>query len=140
MTISCSGGLFLSRDTGRFLFVLRTQGKTAGTWGLVGGKSEPQDKSPYDTLLREIGEELGKTPSIKKVVPLELFVSADENFKYNTYVLIVEKEFIPILNSEHSAYAWCNLGAWPKPLHRGVRASLSNRIIKTKLELLLELI
>lgn len=140
MTINCSGGLFLSRDTGRFLFVLRTQGKTAGTWGLVGGKSEPQDKTPYDTLLREINEELGKTPLIKKVIPLELFVSADENFNYNTYVLLVEKEFMPILNSEHSAYAWCNLGAWPKPLHRGVKASLSNRIIKTKLELLLDLI
>lgn len=138
--VVCSGGLFVAKDTKRFLFLLRTQGKTANTWGLVGGKKEPQDLTPHDTLMREIQEEVGKTPAIKKVVPLELFTSNDQLFQYNTYVLIVEKEFIPSLNNEHSGYAWCDLGAWPKPLHRGVRTSLNNRIIKTKLEVLLELI
>ena len=138
--VSCSGGLFLARDTGRFLFLLRTQGRTAGTWGLVGGKKEPHDLTPYDTLVREISEEVGKIPTIKKVVPLELFTSNDQLFQYNTYVLIVEKEFSPALNNEHNGYAWCDLGSWPKPLHRGVKTSLQNRIIKTKLEVLLELI
>ena len=138
--IICAGGLFLARDTKRFLFLLRTQGKTAGTWGLVGGKKEPADQTPHDTLIREISEEVGKTPVIKKVVPLELFTSRDQLFHYNTYVLLVDKEFIPALNDEHSAYAWCDLGSCPKPLHQGVRASLSNKIIRTKLEILLELI
>jgi len=138
--IVCSGGLFIARDTKRFLFLLRTQGKTANTWGLVGGKREPSDQTPHDTLMREIEEEVGTTPTIHKVVPLELFTSNDQLFQYNTYVLIVDNEFIPTLNEEHSGYAWCDLGAWPKPLHRGVRTSLGNRIIKTKLELLRELI
>jgi len=140
MQIVCSGGLFLTKDTKRFLFLLRTQGKTAGTWGLVGGKKEPQDYTPYDALKREIEEEVGKTPAIKKIVPLELFTSNDQQFQYNTYVLIVEKEFIPTLNEEHSGYAWCDLNAWPKPLHQGVKTSLSNRSIRTKIELLLDLI
>jgi hypothetical protein len=140
MQIVCSGGLFLTKDTKRFLFLLRTQGKTAGTWGLVGGKKEPQDYTPYDALKREIEEEVGKTPAIKKIVPLELFTSNDQQFQYNTYVLIVEKEFIPMLNEEHSGYAWCDLNAWPKPLHQGVKTSLSNRSIRTKIELLLDLI
>ena len=138
--IICSGGLFLAKDTKRFLFFLRTQGKTANTWGLIGGKSEPIDHTPYDTLTREIAEEAGKIPPIKKVIPLELFTSNDETFQYNTYVLLVDREFIPSLNLEHKGYAWCDLDAWPKPLHRGVRISFSNRIIKTKLEILLELI
>ena len=138
--IICSGGLFLAKDTKRFLFLLRTQGKTAGTWGLVGGKKEPGDLTPYDILTREIAEEVGKTPPIKKVVPLELFVSNDQQFQYNTYVLVVEKEFIPTLNIEHSGYAWCDFSAWPKPLHKGVKTSLSNRSIHTKLEILLELV
>ena len=120
--------------------MLRTQGKTANTWGLVGGKKEPNDLTPYDTLIREVSEEVGKTPAIKKFIPLELFTSNDQRFHYNTYVLLVDKEFIPTLNSEHSGYAWCELGSWPKPLHRGVRSSLSNRITKTKLEILLNLI
>ena len=138
--IVCSGGLFLAKDTKRFMFLLRTQGKTAGTWGLVGGKKEPSDSTPYDTLKREISEEVGKTPAIKKIVPLELFTSSDQQFKYNTYVIIVEKEFVPTLNEEHAGYAWCDLNSWPRPLHQGVRTSLTNKTIKTKIELLLELI
>jgi 8-oxo-dGTP pyrophosphatase MutT (NUDIX family) len=140
MQLICSGGLFLAKDTGRFLFLLRTQGKTAGTWGLVGGKKEPTDHTPYDALKREIQEEVGKTPTIKKIIPLELFTSNDQQFQYNTYVLIVEKEFIPVLNEEHAGYAWCDLNAWPKPLHQGVKTSLTNKTIRTKIELLLELI
>jgi 8-oxo-dGTP pyrophosphatase MutT (NUDIX family) len=138
--IVCSGGIFLAKDTRRYLFWLRTQGKTAGTWGLVGGKKEPSDNTAYDALTREIEEEVGETPAIKKIIPLELFISNDQHFQYNTYVLLVDREFMPTLNEEHNGYAWCELGAWPKPLHRGVRTSLTNRIIKTKLEILLELI
>ena len=138
--IVCSGGLFLAKDTKRFLFLLRTQGKTAGTWGLVGGKKEPDDHTPYDTLKREINEEVGKIPAIKKIIPLELFISNDQQFHYNTYVLLVEKEFIPMLNEEHSGYAWCNFNSWPKPLHQGVKTSLSNKSIRSKIEILLELV
>lgn len=138
--IVCSGGLFLAKDTKRFLFLLRSQGKTAGTWGLVGGKKEPSDYTPYDTLKREADEEVGKTPAIKKIIPLELFVSNDRQFQYNTYILVVEKEFMPALNEEHEGYAWCNFNSWPKPLHQGVKTSLNNKSIKTKVEILLELI
>jgi len=138
--IVCSGGIFLAKETRRFLFLLRTQGKTAGTWGLVGGKKEPTDITAVDALKREITEEVGKTPTIKKIVPLELFTSNDQNFQYNTYVLLVDKEFIPTLNEEHSGYAWCTYDEWPKPLHQGVKNSLNNKSIKAKLEILLELI
>ena len=137
--IICSGGIFLARDTKRFLFLLRTQGKTAGTWGLVGGRKEPSDTTPYDTLTREIEEEVGKCPAITKAIPLELFTSTDQKFQYNTYVLIVDHEFIPSLNDEHSGYAWCGFEAWPRPLHQGVKNSLTNRVNKAKLDLLLEL-
>jgi 8-oxo-dGTP pyrophosphatase MutT (NUDIX family) len=138
--IICSGGLFLARDTKRFMLLLRTQGKTAGTWGLVGGKKEPNDVTPYDILNREIEEEVGTTPKIKKVIPLELFTSMDNNFQYNTYVLMVDREFIPTLNSEHASYAWCAFDAWPKPLHQGVKHSFGNRTVRAKLELLLDLL
>jgi 8-oxo-dGTP pyrophosphatase MutT (NUDIX family) len=138
--VICSGGLFLARDTKRFLFLLRTQGKTAGTWGLVGGKKEPSDITPVDVLHREIEEEIGKAPTINKIVPLELFISNDQHFQYNTYVLLVDSEFIPVLNNEHSGYAWCDINAWPKPLHQGVRNSFNNKIIRAKLELLIDLL
>ena len=132
--------MFLAKDTRRFLFLLRTQGKTAGTWGLVGGKKEPSDNTAYDALTREIQEEVGKTPTIKKIIPLELFVSNDQHFQYNTYVLLVDREFSPTLNEEHSGYAWCDYENYPKPLHQGVKNSFTNKIIRAKLELLLDLI
>lgn len=138
--VVCSGGIFLAKDTKRFLLLSRTQGKTAGTWGFVGGKKEPSDITPFDALKREIEEEVGKTPAIKKVIPLELFVSNDLNFQYNTYVLLVDKEFVPTLNEEHAGYAWCNYDCWPKPLHQGVKNSFNNKIIRAKLELLLDLL
>jgi 8-oxo-dGTP pyrophosphatase MutT (NUDIX family) len=138
--VVCSGGLILSSKTKRFLLLLRTNGKTAGTWGFVGGKKEPSDSTSLDILNREIEEELGTIPNIKKFVPLELFVSPDQKFKYNTYVLIVDDEFVPILNSEHSAYAWCSYKSWPRPLHQRVGQSFNNKIIKAKLEILLELL
>jgi 8-oxo-dGTP pyrophosphatase MutT (NUDIX family) len=138
--IICSGGLFLARDTKRFLLLQRTQGKTAGTWGLVGGKKEPSDATPFETLQREIEEEIGKVSGIKKTVPLELFTSNDQKFQYNTYVVIVEEEFQPLLNNEHAGYAWCSFDNWPKPLHQGVKNSLNNKIIRAKIEVLLELV
>ena len=138
--IICSGGLFLARDTRRFLFLLRTHGKTAGTWGLVGGRKEPTDATAFEALSREIQEEVGATPKIKKIIPLELFTSNDQNFQYNTYVLMIDREFIPTLNEEHSGYAWTGFDQWPKPLHQGVKNSFNNRAVRAKLELLLDLI
>lgn len=137
--IVCSGALFIAKSSKRFLFLLRTQGKTAGTWGLVGGKKEPTDITPYDTLTREMTEEIGYVPQICKIIPLELFTSNDCKFHYNTYIMIVENEFVPVLNSEHSGYAWCNYNFWPKLLHRGVKNSLNNKVTKAKIELLLDL-
>jgi 8-oxo-dGTP pyrophosphatase MutT (NUDIX family) len=138
--IICSGGLFLAKDTKRFLLLQRTQGKTAGTWGLVGGKKEPGDQTAVDALQREIIEEIGKAPTIKKIVPLELFTSNDQHFQYNTYVLLIDKEFIPVLNGEHAGYAWASINNWPKPLHQGVTNSLKNRAVRAKIEVILDLL
>jgi 8-oxo-dGTP pyrophosphatase MutT (NUDIX family) len=138
--IIASGGLFLAKDTKRFLFLLRTQGRTAGTWGLVGGRKEPTDATAFEALKREVEEEIGKISGIKKTVPLELFTSNDQNFQYNTYVVIVENEFIPRLNEEHCGYAWCSYDNWPKPLHQGLKTSFANKVIRGKLELILDLL
>jgi len=139
-TITCSGGLFLSKDTKRFLFLLRNKGKTAKTWGFVGGKKDPIDLTPYDTLTREIREEIGFLPDIKKMIPLEQYTSQDQKFNYNTYILIVDKEFIPNLNDEHISYAWSSYNGFPGPLHQGVKSSLNSKAIKGKIELILDLI
>jgi 8-oxo-dGTP pyrophosphatase MutT (NUDIX family) len=138
--ITCAGGIFLSRSTSRFLLLLRNNGRTAGTWGLAGGKQEPSDDTPYQALIREIEEELGQIPTISKTIPIERYSSPDDAFYYNTYVLIVENEFVPTLNDEHSGYCWVDYDRWPKPLHQGVKTTLSSRTTRAKLETILDLI
>jgi 8-oxo-dGTP pyrophosphatase MutT (NUDIX family) len=140
MNITCAGGIFLASDTKRFLFLLRTQGRTAGTWGIVGGKKEEYDNTLYDALLREIGEELGATPKIEKSIPIEFYESNDQLFYYNTYVLLTPHEFIPKLNGEHAGYAWCDLDCFPKPLHQGVKTTLHGKTTRTKIETILQFI
>ena len=137
--IVCSGALFYARTTKRFLFLERTKTKTAGQWGLVGGTAEGNE-TPWKALEREIGEEVGKTPPIKKVIPLEMFTSNDSKFFFHTYLAIVDNEFIPTLNHEHSGYAWTNVNCWPKPLHVGLRNTLQNKAIKDKLQTVLDLL
>jgi len=65
---------------------------------------------------------------------METFVSNDENFLYHTYLCVVEKEFIPILNTEHDGYAWVTFGNWPKPLHQGLRKTFQNKTNQIKLD------
>ena len=137
--IICSGALFYTLDTQRFLFLHRTQSRQADVWGLVGGTNESEE-IPYQALIREIKEEIGDCPSIVKSIPLETFVSNDEKFNFHTYLCVVESEFIPKLNGEHNGYAWVSFGKWPKPLHQGLRNTLQSKSNLTKLQTVFQLI
>ena len=131
--IICSGALFYTLDTNRFLFLHRAQGKRKDLWGLVGGTNEGAE-TPWEGLQREIEEEIGFVPLIKKTLPLESFVSSDSRFHFHTYLCVVDSEFIPQLNIEHNGYAWCSFTKWPKPLHHGLRNTLQSKVNLTKLE------
>ena len=137
--IICSGALFYTLDTQRFLFLHRTQSRQADVWGLVGGTNESEE-IPYQALLREIKEEVGETPEIIKSIPLETFVSNDEKFNFHTYLCVTKSEFIPNLNGEHNGYAWVSFGNWPKPLHQGLRNTLQSKSNLTKLQTVFQLI
>ena len=137
--IICSGALFYATNTKRFLFLQRTDEKTQGTWGLVGGLARSTE-SAFEGLKREINEEVGVTPVFKKVIPLELFTSNDQKFYFHTYLIAIDREFIPKLNDEHSGYCWCAFECWPKNLHGGLKNTLNNKAIKGKLQTILDLI
>lgn len=128
----CAGALFFSLDTERFLFVHRTQGKRSNVWGIVGGNTENQE-TPWEGLKREIWEEIGSV-DILKTVPLEKFQSQDNTFTFHTYLCIIRKEFLPLLNQEHDGYAWVAYGKWPSPLHYGLKNTLYKNHNKTKIE------
>jgi len=136
--IICSGALLYSLKTKRFLFLHRSGGKKNNLWGLVGGTNEGAE-TPWEGLKREIKEEIGNI-EIKKTIPLETFVSNDDKFSFHTYLVVVPEEFIPELNHEHDGYAWVSFGKWPKPLHHGLRNTLSSKINQTKLETVFKVI
>jgi 8-oxo-dGTP pyrophosphatase MutT (NUDIX family) len=128
------GALIYAKDTGRFLFLLRDQTSYSGAWGLVGGKVD-RDETTRQALLREIREEIGQVLDNVKIIPLELFTSINKNFTFNTYIIIVDREFLPVLNREHRAYTWCKLEDHPKPLHPGVYGTFKLDEIKKKISI-----
>jgi ADP-ribose pyrophosphatase YjhB (NUDIX family) len=137
--IVCSGALFYTLDTNRFLLLHRTQSKQNNVWGLVGGTNEDTE-TPWEGLRREIQEEIGTLPEIRKTIPLETFVSNDDHFSFHTYLCVTENEFIPILNDEHDGYAWVSFGKWPKPLHQGLANTLRSKTNQEKLKTVFKLI
>jgi ADP-ribose pyrophosphatase YjhB (NUDIX family) len=137
--IVCSGALIYSTETKRVLLLQKAHGKNQGTWGLVGGTNEPNE-SVWQGLQREIKEEIGFFPEIIKTFPIESFMSNDKVFNFYTYLCIVEKEFIPTLSLEHCGWAWSTIDNAPRPLHQGLRNSFSNKIIRTKIQTIFELI
>jgi ADP-ribose pyrophosphatase YjhB (NUDIX family) len=131
--IVCSGALFYAKNTGRVLLLQKAKGKHRGTWSLVGGTNDIGENA-WQGLMREINEELGHVPDILKTIPLETFVSNDNVFNFHTYLCLVKDEFTPTISDEHSGWAWTTIDLAPKPLHQGLRSSFNNRVIRTKLQ------
>lgn len=137
--IICSGALIYAKSTHRFLLLQKANGKHKGTWGLVGGTAN-EDENPWQSLQREIIEEVGSKLKILKTIPLETFVSNDAIFNFHTYLCVVEEEFIPKLSNEHCGWAWTTVDNSPKPLHQGLRTSFTNKTLRTKLQTVLDVI
>ena len=72
-------------------------------------------------------------PDYLRLIPLEKFTSTDNAFEYHTWVCIVDREFVPVLNDEHIGYAWITVGTWPKPMHPGLWSTLNIDSVQQKL-------
>lgn len=137
--IKAAGALFLSANTKRFLFLLRADDTYTNTWATVGGRTEIGE-TVIESLGREIKEEIGFLPLVRKTIPVDLFVSNDNKFEFHTFVCIVDREFVPNLNNEHKGYAWSNIDSFPKPLHPALYNALKNNELKTKIENIISLL
>ena len=139
MKTTAAGVVFLAKDTGRCLLQLREGTKRFNhTWGFWGGIIE-KGETPYQCIQRELEEEIGFVPELEKLNPIDVYQSKDKNFYYYSFVYVIEKEFLPELNSESCGYAWVNIGQWPKPLHNGSKITLYNNGGNDKLHTILEI-
>lgn len=118
-----AGLLFLSKTTKRVLLILEDQRWTVPTF---------ERKS----VVLEDARGLLTDYSVGKIVPIELYLSEDRGFEYGTYVCLVDNEFLTMASKTIS---WCDLDHLPKQLHTGLKFTLNNSIIRTKIDTILEL-
>lgn len=118
-----AGLLFLAKTTERLLLILEDQKWTVPTF-------------PRTSTLLADAEELLTSYSRGKILPIELYLSQDRGFEYGTYVCLVEEEF---LTTASSTICWCSLNKMPKNLHNGLKNTLNNNLIRTKIETIMEL-
>jgi 8-oxo-dGTP pyrophosphatase MutT (NUDIX family) len=130
---------FYAVNTQRYLYLMRNDPRHPDSWGLPGGKVE-LGETLMAAMTRECEEELGAMPDYLKLVPLEKFTSADGGFAYHTFFCSVEREFTPVLNDEHSGWAWINTGTWPKPLHPGLWSTVNFEAVRDKITTIEQLI
>lgn len=118
-----AGLLFLSKSTKRILLILEDSKWTVPTF-------------PRKSTLLDDSQILIEKFSTGKILPIELYLSEDRGFEYGTYICLVDKEF---LTTSVNTIAWCSLENLPNQLHSGLKTTLNNSIIRTKIETVLEL-
>jgi hypothetical protein len=116
-----AGLLYLARSTNRILLLLENNKWTVPTF-------ERKETLLVDAI--PIFNEF----SVGKVIPVELYRSNDSNFEFETYICVSDNEFL--LNNDNT-FAWCNLNKIPHNIHRGLKITLDNPIIKNKLTTIL---
>ena len=133
MKNTSAGVFFYCAKTERFLYLLRTDAKNPGNWGIPGGKVE-NDETLFEGITRECEEEIGYFPSNAKLVPIQKFIN--HSFTYHTFFCEIEEEFIPTLNDEHCGFAWVGGNQYPKPLHPGLFSTVNFDVVQEKLKAL----
>ena len=118
-----AGLLFLAKTTGRILLILQDEKWTVPTFARSASLLEDAD-----ILLKDY--------HLGRILPIELYLSEDRGFEYGTYVCLVTAEFLTLVVP---TLAWCSLDYLPKQLHGGLKVTLNNQLIRTKIDTIMEL-
>jgi hypothetical protein len=118
-----AGLLFLAKTTGRILLILEDSKWTVPTF-------------VRSSVVLEDAKTLLNNYSQGRILPIELYLSEDRGFEYGTYVCLVDQEF---LTTSSSTICWSCLDHLPKQLHTGLKTTLNNQLIRTKIDTIMEL-
>lgn len=112
------GVLIFAADTRKFLWIKRADGDESGTWCCPGGGIED-----YETIdegvHRECREEIGFSDRMNLQ---HMHRDVQPNFVFHNHIAVVPKEFVPVLNEEHSDFVWAVNP--PQPLHPRLAISM----------------
>ena len=111
-----AAGVACFSPEGRVLLLLRSEAsKNGGMWGLPAGGIE-KDETPWEAARRECFEETGH----------KLDFGLKHVWTDGGFVLFAKRceMFAPVLNHEHSAYAWAFPSSLPTPLHPLLRLQI----------------
>ncbi len=114
-----AGVLIFCLSTGRYLWIRRSEtGDFPGYWCAPGGGVED-----YETIeqgvKREVKEEIGYDASMEL---LHMNRTNKDGFVFCNHLTMVEDEFIPVLNAEHTEYLWST--EQPTPIHPGLAEAI----------------
>lgn len=128
---SGAGCMILCRKTGRFLMCFRgTRSPSPRTWSVWGGRAE-LDETPDQTARREVFEETG----LRIEGDLEHIHHQDTfGFLYDTFLAVVDTEFVPFLTPEADGFSWVPLESVPTPRHAGLEDLMTSRVAASRLE------
>lgn len=105
-----SGILLICPKHKSVLLALRgDSGEDPGVWCSFGGKGE-LGEIPVQTAMREVFEEAKFLPSMYKLHPEPIYVHQNSpDFKFITYLGIMDNKIDPIINDEHEDSKWVKI-------------------------------
>lgn len=133
-----AGALFYAEDTGRFLILKRSaEGDEPGTWCSLGGGRDRLSTGAFEsiehTVRREAFEEGGFPINAPcRLVPIGTFEHGD-GFKFHNFIGMVDSEFTPVLNDEHTEYKWSKWADFPPDMHTKMMEALTSKLGKLAL-------
>lgn len=127
-TGSGAGMLMYCPQTDRFLLLLRSaQSDSPNTWCGAGGGIEAGE-TPEEAVRREAWEEIG----FAQEAPCKLLaVGRQENadgFVFYNFLGLVNREFEPVINHEHTDYQWCSWSDFPQNMHPQMMAAFATDV------------
>lgn len=119
-TGKAAGATIYCPDTGRFLFVKRSNtGDAPNVWACLGGGVDPGE-TIMQALKREFMEEGQVDTDNFTFHPFYRFDSP--SFSYYNFIGVCHEEFEPVLNHEHTEFVWSERP--PMPLHPNFEKAL----------------